>query len=687
MSKDQNKPDRKTLLSPAAEHDGESDDQVQVPSPEPDAAEASAATERHLDNVTQAAPPPEALGATVVVNPNDAPNTAEADAPDGTDAQSSNATEAGAPESSAPETDGDLGPTVVVNRSARREEPPSGATRHPPTADVASSEAHNGDVDRQRLNTALKPGTAVGADYRVVQVLGAEPLGIRYLAEDVHLNRQVVLREVLPAGDFARAADGNVAAGPDRDLDERISTFEDGARALRQHRIAHVQRILDAVEAFGTRYFVFAWEGLPTLRVWLDNLGRPPTQMELDKIVGPLVKALVDLDRVDLLKFHANIAPDTILVRADGSPVFAGFGLARTADKAPVGAAQAARALSSVILIAMQSARDAAAANTGGSAASPALRPIDYPEDYRVEFVGAVADALSPGSEREFPGLDTWGARLRAPAAGASHDDVTRVRSNARPAAVETDIPTRLIATLQTARQPLAAGLSQVGTVLQDAADGISAGSATQPQRVLFWSGLAVAGIGTLLLVVSNAFGLAAVLQVAGLGLLLLAGALPIRAFLSSATTAESDIRAAVDAASRHAALTVFLTYAIIAVNPIVTAARVPDGDQNIWALSLIFLFAGAIVGVFGVTGAALGPSWQARLFSIAYAVVFAFSCLLSIVWIVTIFNLEAAQFDIQKVNRFTVFVATASATVLLGMTYLARFGARQRLRHTGAGA
>ncbi|MEM7774365.1 MAG: hypothetical protein AAF732_02060 [Pseudomonadota bacterium] len=686
MSKDQSKPDRKTLLPAAAEHDGKNDDQIQVPSPEPDAAEASAAAERHLDNATEAAAPPEALGATVVVNPNDAPNAAEADAPD---AQSSDATEVSAPrstiqESSAPETDADLGPTVVVKRSARREEPPSGATRQPPTADIASSEARNEDIDRQRLDTALKPGTAVGADYRIVRVLGAEPLGISYLAEDVHLNRHVVLREVLPAGDFARAADGNVVAGPDRDLDERISTFEDGVRALRQHRIAHVQRILDAVEAFGTRYFVFAWEGLPTLRAWLDNLGRPPTQLELDKIVGPLVKALVDLDRVDLLKFHANIAPDTILVRADGSPVFAGFGLARTADKAPVGAAEVARALSSVIMVAMQSARDAATARIVGSTASPPLRPIDYP-DYRDEFVGAVADALSPGSDREFPGLDTWGARLRAPAAGASHDDVTRVRSSAQPVAVEKDIPTRLIATLQTARQPLAAGLSQVGTVLQDAADGISAGSATQPLRVLFWSGLAVAGIGTLLLVVSNAFGLAAVLQVAGLGVLLLGGALPIRAFLSSATTAESDIRTAVDAVSRHAALTVFLTYAIIAVNPIVTAARVPDGDQNIWALSVIFLIAGGIVGVFGVTGAALGPSWQARLFSIAYAVVFALSCLLSIVWVVTIFNLEAAQFDIQKVNRFTVFVATASATVLLGMTYLARFGARQRLRHTGS--
>ena len=61
----------------------------------------------------------------------------------------------------------------------------------------------------------------------------------------------------------------------------------------------------------------------------MRELGRLPTQEELDRIVAPLLEALQTLHAADFL--HRDIAPDNIIVRADGTPVLLDFGAARRA--------------------------------------------------------------------------------------------------------------------------------------------------------------------------------------------------------------------------------------------------------------------------------------------------------------------------------------------------------------------
>jgi hypothetical protein len=58
-------------------------------------------------------------------------------------------------------------------------------------------------------------------------------------------------------------------------------------------------------------------------------LGRPPTQEELDAIAAPLLDALEIMHAQNFL--HRDIAPDNIIVRADGTPVLLDFGAARRA--------------------------------------------------------------------------------------------------------------------------------------------------------------------------------------------------------------------------------------------------------------------------------------------------------------------------------------------------------------------
>src|SRR5205085_9099171 len=68
---------------------------------------------------------------------------------------------------------------------------------------------------------------------------------------------------------------------------------------------------------------------------WLERLGRPATQDELDRIITPLLDALELVHSHDML--HRDIAPDNILVRSDGTPALIDFGAARDDLKHRVG--------------------------------------------------------------------------------------------------------------------------------------------------------------------------------------------------------------------------------------------------------------------------------------------------------------------------------------------------------------
>src|SRR4249919_2950281 len=74
---------------------------------------------------------------------------------------------------------------------------------------------------------------------------------------------------------------------------------------------------------------VMRFEQGPSFEAWLNSLDRLPTQQELDSIVAPLLDALQMMHAENFL--HRDIAPDNIIVRADGSPVLLDFGAARRA--------------------------------------------------------------------------------------------------------------------------------------------------------------------------------------------------------------------------------------------------------------------------------------------------------------------------------------------------------------------
>jgi hypothetical protein len=168
--------------------------------------------------------------------------------------------------------------------------------------------------------------------YRIDRVIGSGGFGITYEAEDVKLKTTVAIKEYCPEEFGYRDASLSVRPKSER----QTKTFEWGrssflqeAQTLARFRHPSVVQVTRVFEAYSTAYMVMIFERGQSFEKWLKRLERLPTQEELDKIAGPLLGALEMMHAESFL--HRDIAPDNIIVRADGTPVLLDFGAARRA--------------------------------------------------------------------------------------------------------------------------------------------------------------------------------------------------------------------------------------------------------------------------------------------------------------------------------------------------------------------
>ena len=189
----------------------------------------------------------------------------------------------------------------------------------------------DGPPDEDRSNDdhvfALPSGTQVGA-FQIESVLGSGGFGITYRARHRTLGKSFALKEYFPH-QFSYRETTNVRARPSaaKDYAWGLDRFEKEARALAKFKHPSIVDISDIFTANDTAYIVLAYEPAPSFGRWLDRLGRPPSQDELDRIVAPLLDALELVHAHGML--HRDIAPDNILIRPDASPVLIDFGAAR----------------------------------------------------------------------------------------------------------------------------------------------------------------------------------------------------------------------------------------------------------------------------------------------------------------------------------------------------------------------
>ena len=178
----------------------------------------------------------------------------------------------------------------------------------------------------------LPPNTVLDVSYRIERVIGSGGFGITYAAEDLNLGTQVAIKEYYPFDFGDRDATMNVR--PKSERHEKTfrwgrSNFLQEARNLAHFEHPSIVRVTRVFEANSTAYMVMRFERGQNFEEWLRDLGRPPSQPELDGIVTPILEALEMMHEANFL--HRDIAPDNIIVRADGTPVLLDFGAARRA--------------------------------------------------------------------------------------------------------------------------------------------------------------------------------------------------------------------------------------------------------------------------------------------------------------------------------------------------------------------
>ena len=176
----------------------------------------------------------------------------------------------------------------------------------------------------------LPVGTVLERGFVIRSVLGRGGFGVTYMAEHTGIGRRVALKEHFPE-QFAIRQGLSVrptSAGSQM-FKWGLDRFLDEARRLGQFKHPSIVDVTDVFEANGTAYMALAYEDGETLGKWLERLGRPPTQAELDRIVAPILDALEHVHGHDIL--HRDIAPDNIMLRRDGTPALIDFGAARQA--------------------------------------------------------------------------------------------------------------------------------------------------------------------------------------------------------------------------------------------------------------------------------------------------------------------------------------------------------------------
>ncbi len=144
--------------------------------------------------------------------------------------------------------------------------------------------------------SALPTGTRLSDRYVVESIIGAGGFGITYLARHEALGKPYAIKEHFPRQFAFR--DGQSATVKPSDAPTfrwTLDRFLQEGRSLARCRHPSIVGVADVFEAYGTAYMVLEFEDGHSLGRWLEHLGRPPTQDEMDNILVPLLDALAYL--------------------------------------------------------------------------------------------------------------------------------------------------------------------------------------------------------------------------------------------------------------------------------------------------------------------------------------------------------------------------------------------------------
>jgi len=176
---------------------------------------------------------------------------------------------------------------------------------------------------------ALPPGTRFG-EFEILRVLGVGGFGIVYLAQDHSLEREVALKEYMPASLAARGDGPQITIRSSAFAETYaigLRSFINEARLLARFDHPSLVKVYRFWEDNATAYMVMPFLQGTTLRDTRRGMAHPPDEPWIKSVITPILSALELLHREGV--YHRDIAPDNILLPRDGPPVLLDFGAAR----------------------------------------------------------------------------------------------------------------------------------------------------------------------------------------------------------------------------------------------------------------------------------------------------------------------------------------------------------------------
>lgn len=197
------------------------------------------------------------------------------------------------------------------------------AAATPPTKKSTPSEAGVHPASALTIGVKLK-------EFVVTGIIGEGGFGIVYSAKDTQLQRNVAIKEYMPAAIANRLASSKInlrSVRHQQTFAAGMQGFIDEARLLAQFKHPALVEILRFWEANGTAYMVMPHYSGKTLRNILKTSRNVCSERWLKSILGPV------LDAIELLHsnhvYHRDIAPDNIVIQDSGQPVLLDLGSAR----------------------------------------------------------------------------------------------------------------------------------------------------------------------------------------------------------------------------------------------------------------------------------------------------------------------------------------------------------------------
>ena len=176
---------------------------------------------------------------------------------------------------------------------------------------------------------ALTPGTRLG-ELEIKRVLADGGFGIVYLARDHALDRDVAVKEFMPAHLVERGQGTLVTVQSSASAESfavGLRAFIEEAKLLASFSHPAIVKVYRFWEANGTAYMLMPYLHGPTLSDVRRSMSEPPTEAWMRSMIEPLLDALSLLHSRGVC--HRDVAPDNVIVTAPGEPVLLDFGAAR----------------------------------------------------------------------------------------------------------------------------------------------------------------------------------------------------------------------------------------------------------------------------------------------------------------------------------------------------------------------